>query len=304
MTNKNLKIIAGPCSISKENTDEVFEIANIRVGEGDKRAVWGVRVVGLKSRTYMSEKEEEMGMDFLNYKKNVKSFISNAGLKDFLNYKSVDIAKKIIKETGVVIATEVVDPLIQLPVYEKNIPKNKLFIWNPAVNQLGYQTYIMGIYAKRNNWYIGIKNPKWYSKESGNNLNTMEKTWEGQISYASSERDRYYSNDKVFLIHRGVDVKEKKKMRNLLVHKSVEKIKERNKINIFFDPSHSFGPLLRKNIVKETIKAMKLKINGNYLYSGILIEVGNSKTDTKQHITIKEFKELAFELSKFRKIEN
>ncbi len=287
----SIKIIAGPCSINKENIEELFEIA--------KKGVWGVRVVGLKSRTYMTERSDEMGIDFLSYKKNVRSFISSNTSKDFLNYRSIEIAKKIIKERGVVVATEIVDPLIQLPLYEKNIPKNKLFIWNPAVNQLGYQTYIMGLYAKRNNWFMGIKNPKWLGKKENKVLNSMEKTWAGHISYALPKEGS------LFMIHRGVDIKEKGKFRSSLVHSSAEKIKELTKKEIFFDPSHSFGPLLRDRIVKETIKAMKIKtLKGHYLYSGILIETGSSKTDKEQHITIKELEIICNQISKFRKIEN
>jgi hypothetical protein len=41
----------------------------------------------------------------------------------------------------------------------------------------------------------------------------------------------------------------------------------------------------------------------NYLYDGILIEAGNSETDTEQHITINELKILCKELSKFRELE-
>ena len=66
-TNKKIKIIAGPCSVNKNNIEELFEIANIRIKDKGKRAVWGVRFVGLKSRTYMSNKTVEMGMDFEEY---------------------------------------------------------------------------------------------------------------------------------------------------------------------------------------------------------------------------------------------
>ena len=38
----------------------------------------------------------------------------------------------------------------------------------------------------------------------------------------------------------------------------------------------------------------------NFLYDGILIEVGRSKTDTEQHITVKELKELCCQLAEFR----
>jgi hypothetical protein len=46
---------------------------------------------------------------------------------------------------------------------------------------------------------------------------------------------------------------------------------------------------------------MKMKINENeYLYDGILIETGRSKTDTEQHISVEELKILCKEISKFR----
>ena len=60
---------------------------------------------------------------------------------------------------------------------------------------------------------------------------------------------------------------------------------------------------MREKILPATLKAMKIKISENeFLYDGILIEAGTSKTDSEQHISIKELKELVKELSKFRKI--
>jgi 3-deoxy-D-arabino-heptulosonate 7-phosphate (DAHP) synthase len=60
---------------------------------------------------------------------------------------------------------------------------------------------------------------------------------------------------------------------------------------------------MREKILPATLKAMKIKIDENeFLYDGILIEAGTSKTDSEQHISIKELKELVKELSKFRKI--
>lgn len=47
---------------------------------------------------------------------------------------------------------------------------------------------------------------------------------------------------------------------------------------------------------------MRLKVDGEFLYHGILIEVGDSKTDTYQHLTVAEFKDLVDQLSKFRKL--
>jgi 3-deoxy-D-arabino-heptulosonate 7-phosphate (DAHP) synthase len=127
----------------------------------------------------------------------------------------------------------------------------------------------------------------------------MEKTWEGLVSYAK----KFLSPKRIILIHRGVDVPEKEKYRNAPVHYLAMKVKKHTGCLLFFDPSHSHGPLMRENIVEETIKAMKMKINNDeYLYDGILIEVGRSLTDTEQHISLDEFKYLVKELVKFREL--
>src|SRR5579862_3038764 len=61
--NYNLEIIAGPCSITPENTEEVInEIAKIKLPDG-RRAIFGTRVVGLKSRTALDLSGEGMGID-------------------------------------------------------------------------------------------------------------------------------------------------------------------------------------------------------------------------------------------------
>ena len=72
---------------------------------------------------------------------------------------------------------------------------------------------------------------------------------------------------------------------------------------MLFDPSHSYGPKLRAKIVEGTIEAMKIKLdNGDWLYDGILLEVGTSTTDTEQHIAINELSNIIDEISKFREI--
>jgi hypothetical protein len=91
---------------------------------------------------------------------NANLIASQKSIDEFKIYPSAIIAKQLIEKTGLVVAAEIMDPIIQLPIYEKIIPKGKFLPWNPAVNQLGYQMYIMGIYAERNNWFIGIKNGK------------------------------------------------------------------------------------------------------------------------------------------------
>jgi 3-deoxy-D-arabino-heptulosonate 7-phosphate (DAHP) synthase len=109
--------------------------------------------------------------------------------------------------------------------------------------------------------------------------------------------------NRIAMIHRGVDVAGKGKFRHLPVHDSAEKVKKMTKLKMFFDPSHSFGRFLRDQIVDQTILAMHMKtIEGEYLYDGILIEVGTSITDTEQHITVEELQVLCNEIAKFREI--
>ena len=45
----SVKIIAGPCSINKNNVKEMYEIASIN--KPNHKVIEGLRVVGLKSRT-------------------------------------------------------------------------------------------------------------------------------------------------------------------------------------------------------------------------------------------------------------
>jgi len=305
MTNQKITIIAGPCSVNENNIDQLFRIANISVTNlinKNQRAIWGLRVVGLKSRTSMNSTGEGMGMDFHEYTHNADLVTSNRPVDGLKMLPSVEIARRLVKETGLTVATEIMDPVIQLPLYEKVIPKNKLFIWNPAVNQLGYQMYIMGIYAERNGWYIGIKNGKWLGEVSDGNVNIMEKNWIGQTSFATKDK-QFLLRDRIAMIHRGVDVAGKGKFRHLPVHDSAEKVKKMTRVKMFFDPSHSLGRFLRDQIVDQTVLAMQMKTNKEeYLYDGILVEVGTSTTDAEQHITIEELQRLCDEIIKFREI--
>lgn len=307
LNNQKVTIIAGPCSVNENNIDQLFSIANISVVDANnnqKKAIWGLRVVGLKSRTSMDSTGEGMGMDFHEYMHNVEMATSNQLVDNFKIYPSTEIARRLVEETGLVVATEIMDPIIQLPVFEKIIPKGKLLIWNPAVNQLGYQMYIMGIYANRNGWFIGVKNGKWFGEISDGGVNIMEKNWIGQPSFATKD-GQFPLRNRIAMIHRGVDIENKGKFRNLPVHESAQKVKKRTGVKMFFDPSHSLGRFLRDKIVEQTILAMHMKTEKDeYLYDGILIEVGTSKTDTDQHITIEELQILCNEISKFRDLNN
>lgn len=300
---QKVTIIAGPCSVNEDNIQQLYSIADIEVVNRNglsQKAIWGIRTVGLKSRSSMNAKGEGMGFDFLNYMHNAKQVIGGASFVGLKTTRSIEIAKKLVQDTGVIVGTEIMDPLVQLPVYEREIPNGKLFIWNPAVNQLGFQMYAMGMYAERNNWFIGIKNGKWLGSAPEDQFNIMEKNWAGQISFAT-EDGNFGLKNRIAMIQRGVDIVGKGGFRNLPVHNSAEKVKTKTGAKMFFDPSHSYGPLLRDEIVEATIKGMQMTVpDGSYLYDGILIEVGDSTTDTGQHITIDELRTICTEVAKFR----
>ncbi len=285
--NKKLVIIAGPCSVDQNNLEEVFKIAEMKVG--GKRVIAGTRVVGLKSRTSFSIDGKNMGIDFAVFMRNLEKLIEGKPPSTFEEPPSVTIAKNICRDTGLIIATEIMSPLVQLPSFEDEVFKNKVLAWSPAVSQLGWPAMKMALFAKRNGWSVGIKNGKWKG---------MEKTWEGLASYVRA----HVETDKAIMIQRGIEVPEKGKFRSLPVHESARQMKEKG-FQVFFDPSHSFGPLLRDDIVKGTIDAMKLTTSdGQNVYDGVLIEVGTSVTDTEQHITLDELQEMCDALSIFREL--
>lgn len=302
MKNKPVTIIAGPCSIDESNLNEIYEIGDISIVNRNgvkQKAITGTRIVGLKSRTELDISGKGMGMDYEAYQKNLHILMKGGKIGDFEILPSAVIASKIVKDTGMMIATEVMCPIIQLPSFEKYIPANMFLPWNPAVNQLGWQIEQMAIFARRNNWQVGIKNGKWIGEHlhladhpDFKGRTTMEKTWSGLVNYVANNKDR------VILIHRGVDTPGKGDFRNALVHNLAKRVKRETGAKMFFDPSHSYGPKLRSHIVGAVVEAMKITISPNeYLYDGILIEVGTSITDTGQHISVSELKQLVSVLS-------
>ena len=54
--------------------------------------------------------------------------------------------------------------------------------------------------------------------------------------------------------------------------------------------------------MRTTIEAMRMTVDNQFLYTGILVETGTSITDTKQHITVDELQLMLNEISKFRKL--
>ncbi len=305
MKNTKITIIAGPCSVDDNNIKEIMQISEIEVRsrKGKKqRAIAGTRVVGLKSRTELDLDGIGMGMDFQAYKKNSEILLAGGNIKDFEVLPSAYVAKDISDKTDMIIATEIMNPIIQMPSYVGRIGAGKLIPWNPAVNQLGWQIEQMAAFAKRNGWHIGIKNGKWIgdhlhtaNTDEYPGKTTMEKTWVGMVKYAAG------IDQDIILIHRGVDVPGKVNFRNAPVHSIAKRVKKDTKVKLFFDPSHSYGPKMRDHIVDAVIAAMKMKTEKDeYLYDGVLIETGTSTTDTDQHITVLELQKLARELARFR----
>lgn len=297
----SLKIIAGPCSVNVNNVKELHEIAGFN--KGQKKVIYGVRVVGLKSRTEFKNSPEYMGMDFEVHEKLSNELLNgNYQLNPKDIYPSVEIAKEIAsKNPYLIIASEMVDPVLQVPVFAENIGKNFL-PWNPSVEQLGWTINIIGKFAKKYDLSVGIKNAKNLgisAKDSEENNKTapMEKVWKGLATYTGIHEDK----NRIFMIQRGVDDPDKGDYRNLPVHQCARRVKESSGYQMLFDPSHSCGPKRRDKIVEETIEALKLKCeDGQFVYDGALIEVGTSTTDTEQHITINELSNLIDEVSKFR----
>lgn len=290
-----LEIIAGPCSITSENLREIYQIAGITVtnlrGES-QRAVFGTRVVGLKSRTSLDSSGDGMGIDYRYVMENMLILEEGGRGSDLLTPPSVDMSQRIAEDTDMMVATEVMLPNIQVPVYERKIPPGKLLLWNPSVDQLGWHLVPMARAAARNDWQVGIKNGKWQD---------MERTWTGLAKYVSESG---LPKENLVLIHRGVDIPNKGNYRNYPVHDIAHRAKHTTGARLYFDPSHSFGPELRDHIVDRTIEAMLLEDGNDWLYDGVLIEVGTSQTDTDQHITIDELDAIVHALAPVREIKS
>lgn len=305
MQNPELKIIAGPDSIDEYNIQEIYQIGDIAVN--GKKAIFGTRTVGLKSRTGFDKNNSEqgfMGLDFDVIMRNFNIFGLGGNVDDLKPLPSVDMAERVYRDTGMLCASEVMLPAIQLGCLAKSFKFKPFMIWNPAVDQLGWHVRQMAGFAEEYGWTIGLKNGKWLGEDyekaediSYEGKTSVEVAWDGLLNYAELAPER-------ILIQRGCDLPRKGEFRNLPIHHTALRTKVRNKdqnIKLFFDPSHALGPKMRDKIVDYTIEAMKMKISDTeYLYDGILIEVGTAKCDTHQHITVQELVEMTNRLAEFR----
>jgi len=304
MNNKQLTIIAGPCSVNEKSMQEILQISDIEIN--GKKVIAGTRVVGLKSRTSLDPSGDGMGIDYDAVINNIDIIQSGGSIEDFTQLPSSILAEEIHNKTGLIIASEIMIPSVQLPSYDNKFQNGKFLPWNPSVNQLGWQLFEIAKYSQKNNWHVGIKNAKWIGEklelvedDSYTDTSPLEKIWGGLVNYASNA-----GTGNIILIQRGVDIPNKGKYRNAPVHRLAGRTKTiSNNIKLYFDPSHTLGPRLKDNIVDATIEAMKMKIDKNtYLYEGVLIEVGTSITDTDQHISLDELEQLVTKLSTFREL--
>lgn len=299
----DLRIIAGPCSVNENSRREIDEIARITVRGSDykdRRAIFGTRVVGLKSRTALNPTGKGMGMDHEVITRRIEQQVAGKPFSREVAPSAL-LAEKVVRETGLQVATEVMLPSLQVPDYIGRIPAGKLLLWNPSVKMLGWDMLQMTRYAEKHGWGIGIKNGKSMdvSLETANDPDyqdqtSFEKMWLGMESYAHGVRELAF-------IHRGVEVSDKGDYRNAIVHELARKVKHKVPgALLYFDPSHTCGPRLRNSIVDITVDAMRLRDGDGWLYDGILIEAGTSATDTDQHISIAELGNMAYQLNQFR----
>lgn len=307
--NSTCLIIAGPCSVDDKNISEIHDISTMTVTNlaGRKqKAIAGTRVVGIKSRTELSSDGKGMGMDYAVYEANLKKFLSGKQASDFEMAPSAKISIDIFEKTGFLIATEVCSPLIQLLPLSGKIPAGKMLPWNPAVNQLGWPLHEMAVIAQENDWLIGIKN----SKSLGESVTSaesphqsaktpLEKVWGGLVAYTQMQKDR------VYMIQRGIEAHQRGDYRSLPIHQTARRMKAAAGTPLLFDPSHSLGPKMRMHIAAATIDALQMKmLDGSYLYDGVLIEAGTSSTDTDQHVTLDELRDIVEAVAKFRNLQS
>ena len=115
----------------------MYEIASMN--KPNRKVIEGLRVVGLKSRTELKHSAKFMGIDFDVDLKLCYDLINGVySLTPNMTYSSAEIAKDVIAKQGELkIASEIVDPFSQIPIYPQ-ILGHKFLPWNPAVDQLGW----------------------------------------------------------------------------------------------------------------------------------------------------------------------
>lgn len=307
MLDADIKIFAGPDSLDDYNIEEVYRIAELEAN--GTPAIYGARTVGLKSRTNFDRQNTDagfMGYDFEAIMQNFNIFGHGGNADDLVPLPTVEMAEKLYKETGLIASSEIMLPAIQLACIKKSFANDPFLVWNSAVDQLGWHVRQMAGFAEEHGWTVGLKNGKWLGEEyevseseGFTGKTSIETVWDGLVNYSLLAPE-------TILIQRGCDLPAKGEYRNLPIHQAAKRTKLRHldkNVQLYFDPSHSLGPKMRDQIVDKTVEAMQMKLNEDqYLYDGILIEVGTAKCDTHQHISVAELAELVDRLSEFRKL--
>ena len=306
MLNSSVKIFAGPDSLDDFNIDEVYRIAELKVN--DHPSIYGARTVGLKSRTNLDHQNTDagfMGYDFEAIMKNFNIFGHGGNADDLIPLPTVEMAEKLYHDTGLIPSSEIMLPAIQLACIKKSFSNDPFLVWNSAVDQLGWHVRQMAGFAEEHGWMVGLKNGKWLGEEyevseseDFDGKSSIETVGDGLVNYATLAPE-------IVLIQGGCDLPAKGEYRNLPIHQAAKRTKlrhlDKGNVQLYFDPSHSLGPKMRDQIVDKTVEAMQMKLTDEqFLYDGILIEVGTAKCDTHQHISVDELEELVDRLSEFR----
>ncbi|QQG40666.1 MAG: hypothetical protein HYV37_03880 [Candidatus Levyibacteriota bacterium] len=248
MTNKTI-IITGPCAAESE------EQILLSAKEAKKRQVDFLRVSLWKPRT-------KPGFD---------------GLGE----KGIELLVKVAK-MGVNPATEVIIPSHAEKVIDTvltAVPTAKVLLWIGARNQNHYiQQEIARAMGNEKRAYLMVKNQPWPSLEH----------WEGIIEHVLHGG---ISKNRLLICHRGFSPNGHANpygYRNVPDYEMTMKIKNKTKLPVLFDPSHTGGSVDNVfRIVKEAAK---------HSFDGLIIEVHpnpkNAKTDAKQQLTWKQFDEL------------
>lgn len=243
---KKMIIIAGPCAAESE------EQINIAIKEAKKRKIDFLRVNLWKPRTKPGfEGLGEGGIPLL-----IK--VAKAGVNPGLEVILPEHARMVLNAV--------------LPVLGK---KGKLLIWIGARNQNHFiQKEIASIASQDKRVFLLIKNQPWSNQEH----------WEGIIGHALSGGIR---KENIINCHRGFapNGHNPRGLRNIPDFDMSMSIKEKTRLPIVFDPSHTGGVV--DNVLDLSKEASQ------YQFDGIIVEVHHNPqaalTDAKQQLTWEQF---------------
>lgn len=167
--------------------------------------------------------------------------------------------------------------------------KGKLLLWIGARNQNHYiQREIARIVAKNPRVYLMVKNQIWHN----------EKHWEGIVEHVLSAGIK---KTNLLLCHRGFAPGKDNPngYRNIPDYDMAMRMKEKTKLPMIFDPSHTGGSV--EKVIKIAEEA------ASYGFDGLIVEVHpnpkKAQSDANQQLTWKQFRKLLKGLYK-RRVKN